>query len=601
MNLIGDSAMKFFDLLITDPVMWLVKLSYKIIPNHILAIILFTLFIKIIFFPFSLWAQVQAVKLAKVKPKLDDIKAYYSHDLRLLLREQRKLYKQEKYSSFAAILPLLLQIPIIIAVIRGLDATGILAETPSNLLLPLLSAFTAFALCYVQNLCNVLAKEMRFFAKWGMAIFLTCFSLYFTIVSGVGFGVYWTAGNLLAIVVQLVCNAIFNPKKHVTYEILPPPKKDKQLLKRQHRKQKIDVPKFNKTKKNLVFYSEASGFYKYFKGMVEYLLANSKIKIHYLTSDINDQVFKIQHERFFAYYCGPTKLITTLMKLDCKVMVMTMQDLHKHQYKRSIVNKEIEYVYTDHGFGSFTFSSRKHAFDHYDTIFCIAKQNNQEIRTMEAYYGTKEKKLVNTGYDLFDKLKKNFTPKSSTNSQKTIIIAPSWQKDNIFESCIHDIMNELLQTDYKVILRPHPEFTKRFPRKIESLKSKYKNAFQLDFATEILDADIIITDWSTIGSEFAYATNKPVLFINTPMKIMNTDWDKYGITPIDISLREKIGVSVNLDEIGNIREKLMLLKEIKNPCTIIQELMYDNSAASETSGKYLIEAVKNGIERQKQK
>jgi len=539
-----------------------------------------------------LWAQVQSVKLARIKPQLDDIKAYCSHDWRLLLKEQKKLYKKEKYSTFVTMLPLLLQIPVIIGVIRGIEATGILAETPPNLLLPLLSAASAFALCYVQNLCNVLAKEMKFFAKWSLAIFLTIFSLYFTIVAGVGFGVYWTAGNILAIGVQLICNAIFNPKKYITYEILPPPKKDKQLAKRQKQKQKEDVARFSKAKKNLVFYSEASGFYKYFKGIVEYILENSKIRVHYLTSDIDDQVFDIKHDRFHAYYCGPKKLITTLMKLDCKVAVLSLPDLHRYQYKRSIVNKKIEYIYVDHSFCSLATMSRKHAYDHFDTIFCYSKSYNEEIRAMEIYYGTKEKKLVNTGYALYESLRNKYKPKASANSKQTIIIAPSWQKDNIMENAIHDIMNALSGTDYNVILRPHPQFTKLFPRKIELLKSKYGNVFQ-DLATDILDADILISDWSSVGWEFSYATNKPALYINTPMKIMNPDWDKYGITPFDVMLREKTGVTVELNEIGTLKDKLEALKEIKNPRAIIEDMMYDNSKANQIGGDYIIKAVKD--------
>lgn len=588
--------MRYFDYIITDPLMWLVESCYKIVPNYYIAIIIFALIVRLILFPFSLWSQVQSVKLAKIKPQLDDIKAYSGHDWRALLKEQKKLYKKEKYSTIASILPLLLQIPIIIGVLRGVESSGILSSIPTTVLLPLLSALSAFALCYVQNLCNVLAKSMGFFAKWGLAIFLTLFSLYFTIVSGEGFGVYWISGNLFAIIVQLVCNLLVNPKKYVTYEILPHAKKDRQLIKRKKEKQKIDVARFSKAKKNLVFYSEASGYYKYFKGMIEYILENSKIRVHYLTSDFDDQVFRIEHPRFDSYYCGPKKLITVLMKLDCKVAVMSMPDLHRYQYKRSIVNKNIEYVFVDHSFCSLALMSRKHAYDHFDTVFCYGKSYNEEIRAMEAYYGTKEKKLINTGYALYESLGKKYKPKES--KQKTIIIAPSWQKDNIFETRIDQIMNELAKTNYSIILRPHPEFTKLFPRKIESLRSKYGDMLQTDFSTDILDADVVISDWSSVAWEFSYARNKPSLFINTPMKIMNPDWDKYGVKPIDIALREKIGLSVELNDIGTINDKLEALKDIKNPRAAIEEIMYDNSTASKESGEYLIKAVKYAINKQ---
>ena len=591
--------MNIFDFLITNPLMELIKLFYRISHNYFVAIILFSIAIKIVLFPLSFWAQSQSVKLAKIKPQLDDIKAYLSHDLRTMLKEQKKLYKKEKYNSFASMIPLLLQIPIIIAVTRGLDATGILSARPENVLLPFVSALSAFLLCYAQNATNVLAKEMTFMAKWGMAIFLTAFSLYFTFVSGVGFGIYWIVGNLLGIAVQFICNAILKPHKYVTYEVLPPPKKDRELIKRQRKQQSIDMKKFKKAKKNLVFYSEASGFYKYYKGMIEYILNNSKIKVHYLTSDINDQVFKINHPNFIPYYCGPKKLITVLMELDCKVAVFTMPDLQKYQYKRSIVNKNIQYVYVHHGFNSLTLTIKKNSLDYFDTVFCFGKHYNEEIRAMEAFYGSKEKKLVNTGYDLYQQLKDKYVPQQ--NDKETIIIAPSWQKDNILETCIYDIMEHLDKDKYRVLIRPHPEFIKRFPKKIELLKKKFGDSLQLDFATDILTADIIISDWSSVAWEFSYTTNKPALFINTPMKIMNPDWDKFGLVPLEISIRDKIGKTIEINEISNINQALEDIKQIKNPQEIIANMMYDNSKASEISGKYLIEEIKNAVKKQQNK
>ncbi len=584
--------MNVFDFIITQPILWVIELCYKIIPNYIFALILFTFIVKLILFPFSFWSQVQSVKMAKIKPQLDDIKAYHSDDWRLLMREQKKLYKQEHYHSFISLLPLLLQIPIIVGVIRGLGDANILAAVPtlSQFYIPLLAAVSAFALCYVQNLCNVLAKEMGFFSKWGLAIFLTLFSLYFGLTCGVGFNIYWITGNILAIGIQLLCNALYNPKKYLTYTVMPRPKKDRALIKRQKAREKVDMKKFAATKKYLVFYSEKSGFYKYFKGAIEYVLAHSKIHVHYLTSDIDDQVFKIDHPRFHAYYCGPHKLIVTMMKMNCRVMVLTLPDLDNYQYKRSIVNKNIEYIYLDHALGSLTLTYRKHAFDAYDTIFCNGPTYNQDARAMEKFYGTKEKHLVNTGYTLFDQLLKNYKPNKQ--AQKTAIIAPSWQKDNIFESCIDPLMEQFKQTDYRVILRPHPEFIKRFPQKIAALQTKYQNELQLDFAVNVTDADLIVTDWSSIAFEFSYATNKPSLFINTPMKILNQDWNQYGVEPLEITLRNQIGVALDMDKLDTLPEALTQMGKIKEPRKIIQSYMYDNTQADAVAGEYIIRSVK---------
>ena len=53
---------------------------------------------------------------------------------------------------------------------------------------------------------------------------------------------------------------------------------------------------------------------------------------------------------------------------------------------------------------------------------------------------------------------------------RIILIAPSWQKDNILESCLEETLKPLLATGYRIVVRPHPEFVKRFPAKIRAIR-----------------------------------------------------------------------------------------------------------------------------------
>ena len=75
--------------------------------------------------------------------------------------------------------------------------------------------------------------------------------------------------------------------------------------------------------------------------------------------------------------------------------------------------------------------------------------------------------------------------------------------------------------------------------KFDNLIEKFKNddsvEIQTDFSSTdtVFNADLMITDWSGITYEYAYTTKKPVLFINTPMKIMNPIYDKINDNPIN--------------------------------------------------------------------
>jgi len=304
-----------------------------------------------------------------------------------------------------------------------------------------------------------------------------------------------------------------------------------------------------------------------------------------------------------TYFCSSHGLITAFMKIDPKVAVMTLADLDVYQYKRSIVRKDIEYIYIDHGLGSCNLTLRKGALDHYDTIFCYSKDYNEEIRATEHLYGLPEKTLVNVGFGLLDGLIESYTRKKhQKNNKPQILIAPSWQKDNILEYCLSPLLEGLFTLDAKIILRPHPEFIKRFPGKMKVMFEKYDKQIaegsleiQTDFSSNstVYNSDLVITDWSSIALEYSFTTKKPSLFINTPMKVMNPHWRDIGVEPMDLWLRDRIGVSLdtdNLDEIKSVVLNLLSSSEDYKAAIvdIMAENLYNVGNAAEIGGTYII-------------
>ena len=115
-----------------------------------------------------------------------------------------------------------------------------------------------------------------------------------------GVALYWIASNIFAIVQLYLLNWAINPKKYVDYEDLEESKKElaalegiggnsgkKKLFEKNPyaKREKADYKRFfSVVNKHLVFYSENNGFYKYYAGMIEYILKNTNIVIHYITS-----------------------------------------------------------------------------------------------------------------------------------------------------------------------------------------------------------------------------------------------------------------------------------------------------------------------------
>ena len=463
-----------------------------------------------------------------------------------------------------------------------LDFLGIrLSEIPSlktpgpELLIPVISGLSALALCLYQDRANVLQREQGKLQQWGMTAFLVLFSLYFTFLVPAGIGLYWICSNLMAILQLMILNKIYAPEKYIDYEARNAQKakeadnseeaqarrEEERLL---HLREREDMDRFyNTPNKLVVFYSEKSGFYNYFAEIIEYLLKRTKIVIHYVTGDPNDQVFAMDCPNLVPYYVSDKNLGTFFAQLDVPVVVMTMPDLQTYHIKRSVVRKDIEYIYVFHALMSTTMAYRKAAFDHFDTIFCVGPYQVREIRETEQKYGLKPKNLVENGYGQLDRLLREHENLSAGDHERPmVLIAPSHQPGNIMESCITVIVDWLYDAGYKVVVRPHPQFVKRNPDFMPELESRYADktgdrlVFETNFSSHesIYTADLLITDWSGTAFEYTFVTKRPTLFINTPMKVINPEYDQYENKPMEITFRNTCGISIGPDEVDRIAD-----------------------------------------------
>ena len=676
----------------------IMRFCYNLFENYGIAIILFTLFSKIILLPMSIWVQKNSIKMVKMQPSINRIKINYFGDKDRIAEEQDKLYKKEKYNAFASLIPLIIQILLLMGLVEvinhplthiakmpndisnnlvavALDNNKELNEESSSLelsvvndiknekyieqykekiteeqieeikeinldflgfdlswvasqkrgiaiLVPIIAGFSALLLCIAQNIMNVLQAEQSNANKYGMLVLSVGLSLYLGAFVPAGVGLYWTASNIMAIVQQWLLNIFINPKKYVNYEELEKTskelkelsgeKKDKRT-KEQKRKEKEDYKKFFKiVNKHLVFYSESNGFYKYYKGIIEYLLENTNITLHYITSDYNDNIFKMEKEnpKIKAYYIGERKLITLMMKMDADVVVMTMPDLENYHIKRSYVRKNIEYIFIPHSMDSLNMTMRKGSMDHFDTVFATGSHQKEEDEETNKVYNLQNRKIVEWGYTLLDDMIKDYEKNNVKNNETTVLIAPSWQKDNIVDICLDPILESLKGKNYKVIVRPHPQHVRHMKEKFEKMKEQYKDdkniEIQTDFSSNntVFNADLMITDWSGIAYEYAYTTKKPVLFVDTPMKIMNPEYKKISVEPINIWSRKEIGEVISIDECKNIDKTVeKMLKESSKYSEKIKKLVndtvYNIGHSAEVGANYIISAVQEKINERK--
>lgn len=300
--------------------------------------------------------------------------------------------------------------------------------------------------------------------------------------------------------------------------------------------------------KGVTFYAEDDFSYLTMAGYVDGLLAAGD-EVVYLTSDLRDPLFdaSIPHLHVLGV---KTLLAPTLGKCRAPILVTTMPDLGSLHIARPPESTRLVYVF--HALVSIMRSYREDSFDHYDDFFCCGAYHVEELRRRFELIKKPCPQLHEVGYFKLDRMHEHFLKHKKLQQERpTVLLAPSWHPGNLFESVGPSIVRSLLEHDFQVAVRPHPAFFSSIYPKGRAMIAHFKETFG-DHPHFVLDttmrselyfyeADLLITDWSGSAYEYAFATERPVLFFDTPAKVRNEKWTDYGIVPFEVSMRNEVG------------------------------------------------------------
>ena len=111
-----------FEYVITRPMGFIIENIYNFVQNYGLAIILFTIIIKMILMPLNVRSQKAMRKQQKIQPVLQELQKKYANDQQKLQQETMKLYKENNISMMGGCLPMLIQFPILIGLYRVIQS-----------------------------------------------------------------------------------------------------------------------------------------------------------------------------------------------------------------------------------------------------------------------------------------------------------------------------------------------------------------------------------------------------------------------------------------------------------------------------------------------
>ena len=358
--------------------------------------------------------------------------------------------------------------------------------------------------------------------------------------------------------------------------------------------------------RSIVFYAENEASMNHFRTLIFELTERMNFQICYITSVKNDPIFSSKNKNMLSFYIGEgasrTKFFLTLR---AKILVMDMPDLDTYHIKRSKAYP-VHYIYLFHSMFSIHSYLRKGALDNYDTIFCVGPHHVNELRTTEKLYGLKPKTIVNYGFGRLDTLlqEKEKFAKPDSNLKDLILITPSYGDENLLEKCGIELIDTLLKSDFRVLLRPHFRTLRDSKELIDSIKNKFGKNPSFIFEDGVIPPEYfhnsicMISDWSGISMEYAFTFERSVIFIDVPKKILNPDADDLPLEPIEISIRKKIGHIVstnNIREIPNIINNLNNnTEDFKEQLKLIrQNTVFNISTSSKIGANYIEKLIQN--------
>ncbi|MEM8661660.1 MAG: membrane protein insertase YidC [Pseudomonadota bacterium] len=194
---------------IAQPLFWLLTMIHSWVGNWGVAIILLTVLIKAVFFKLSATSYKSMANMRRVQPKMMDIREQYADDKQKQSQAMMELYKKEKINPMGGCLPILVQMPVFIALYWVLMESVELRQAPFFLwikdlsvmdpyfVLPILMGVSMF---FMQMLNPPPPDPMQAkIMKWLPVVF-TFFFLWFP----AGLVLYWVVNNLLSMAQQYV-------------------------------------------------------------------------------------------------------------------------------------------------------------------------------------------------------------------------------------------------------------------------------------------------------------------------------------------------------------------------------------------------------------
>lgn len=271
----------------------------------------------------------------------------------------------------------------------------------------------------------------------------------------------------------------------------------------------------------LVIFSEDKRYWTVFRSICAEL-DRKGLDTVYMTASPDDPALNSPFEHVKTKFIGENNKALAYMNLvNASIVLSTTPGLEVYQWKRS--RSTDYYVHIPHAPGDITIY-RMFGVDYYDAVLLSGDFQETQIRSLEKLRGLPAKELVQVGIPYMDDMAerlKTAPPVEKKDNIKTVLLAPSWGPSAIFSKYGGKIIDILLETEYRIIVRPHPQSFRSEAEMIEKLMEQYPESDRLSWNRDtdnfdvLRTADILISDFSGVIFDFSLVYDKPVIYTDT--------------------------------------------------------------------------------------
>ena len=247
-------------------------------------------------------------------------------------------------------------------------------------------------------------------------------------------------------------------------------------------------------------------------------------EIVYMTASEDDPALKCDFKHVKAMFIGEgNKAFAKLNFLKANILFSTTPGLDVYQWKRS---KEVDYyVHIAHAANDITLY-RMFGIDYYDAVLLSGDYQASDIRKLEEIRNLPNKELKIVGIPYMDEMRKRVQKERiENNSEITVLLAPTWGPSGILSLYGEKMIDAILRTGYKLVIRPHPQSFKSEVEMIERLMKKYSDNPNVSWNRDTDNFDILnkssilVSDFSGVVFDFTLIFDKPIIYTNPDIDV----------------------------------------------------------------------------------